>query len=62
MINCHCDTVVVKEPGYTYSSSNIMWINVGNKYNRRSVMTIKIRNATKDTRQAAYFTMRLGHH
>ena len=49
---------MVKEHGYTYSSPNIMWINVVHKYNSRSVMTIKLRNIIKDTRQAAYFIMR----
>ena len=44
---------MVKEPGYTYSSPNTMWINGVHKYNRGSV-----RNTVKDTRQAAYFIMR----
>ena len=49
---------MVKEPVYTYSSPNTVWINVVHKYNSGSVMTIKLRNAIKDTRQAAYFIMR----
>ena len=49
---------MVKELEYTYSSPNTMWINVVHKYNRGSVMTIKLRNTIKDTRQAAYFIMR----
>ena len=49
---------MVKEPVYTYSSPNTVWINVVHKYNRGCVMTIKLRNAIKDTRQAAYFIMR----
>ena len=49
---------MVKEPVYTYSRSNTVWINVVHKYNSGSVMTIKLRNAIKDTRQAAYFIMR----
>ena len=49
---------MVKEPGYTHSSPNTMWINVGHKYNRGPVMTIKLRNTIKDTRQAAYFIMK----
>ena len=49
---------MVKEPIYTYSSPNTVWINVVHKYNSGSVMTIKLRNAIKDTRQAAYFIMR----
>ena len=49
---------MVKEPVYTYSSPNTAWINVVHKYNSGSVMTIKLRNAIKDTRQAAYFIMR----
>ena len=36
---CHWVTGMVKEPGYTYSSPNTIWINVVHKYNRRSVMT-----------------------
>ena len=31
------DSVMVKEPGYTYSSPTTMWINVVHKYNRGSV-------------------------
>ena len=62
MIKCHRDTVMVKEPGYAYSSPNTMWINVVHKYNRGSVMTRKLRNTIKDTRQAAYFIMRTDHH
>ena len=58
MIKCQCDTVIVKEPEYTYSSPNIRWINVVHKYNRGAVMTIKLRNTIEDTRQAAYFIMR----
>ena len=57
-MKCHCDTVMVKESEYTYSSPIIMWVNVVHKYYRRSVMTIKLRNTIKDTRQAAYFIMR----
>ena len=49
---------MVKEPVYTYSSPNTVWINVVHKYKSGSVMTIKLRNAIKDTRQAAYFIMR----
>ena len=49
---------MVQQPVYTYSSPNTMWINVVHKYNSGSVMTIKLRNAIKDTRQAAYFIMR----
>ena len=49
---------MVKESEYTYSSPIIMWINVVHKYNRGSVMTIKLRNTIKDTGQAAYFIMR----
>ena len=49
---------MVKEPGYTYSSPNTMWINVVHKYNRGSVMTIKLRNTIKHTRQAAYLIKR----
>ena len=50
---------MVKEPVYTYSSPNTVWINVVHKYNSGScVMTIKLRNAIKDTPQAAYFIMR----
>ena len=49
---------MVKEPVCTYSSPKTMWISVIHKYNSRSVMTIKLRNAIKDTRQAAYFIMR----
>ena len=49
---------MVKEPFNTYSSPNTMWINVVHKYNSGSVMTIKLHNAIKDTRQAAYFIMR----
>ena len=49
---------MVKEPEYTYSSPNTMWLNVVHKYNRGSVMTIKLRNTIKHTRQAAYLIMR----
>ena len=49
---------MVKESEYTYSSPIIMWTNVVHKYKRGSVMTIKLRNTIKDTRQAAYFIMR----
>ena len=49
---------MVKEPVYTYSCPNTVWINVVHKYNSGCVMTIKLRNAVKDTRQAAYFIMR----
>ena len=50
---------MVKEPVYTYFSPNTMWINVVHKYNSGSgIMTIKLRNAIKDTRQAAFFIMR----
>ena len=49
---------MVKDLVYTYSSPNTMWINVVHKYNSGSVMTIKLRNAIKDTREAAYFIMR----
>ena len=62
MIKCHRDTVMIKEAGYTYSSPNTTWINEGHKYNRGPVMTTELRNTIKDTRQAAYFIMRLGHH
>ena len=41
---------MVKEPKYTYSSPNIMRINVVHRYNRGSVMTITLRNTIKDTR------------
>ena len=43
---------MVKEPGYTYSSPNTLWINVAHKYNRGSIIQYK------DTRKAAYFIMR----
>ena len=49
---------MVKEPVYTYSTPNTVWINEVHKYNSGSVITIKLRNAIKDTRQAAYFIMR----
>ena len=49
---------MVKEPRYTYSSPNTMWINVVHKYNRGSAMTIKLHNTIKNTRQAVYCIMR----
>ena len=49
---------MVKEPGYTYSSPNIMWINVVHKYNRGSV--IQLKNFTGGLR--VFYYERLGHH
>ena len=52
---------MVKEPVYTYSSPNTVWINVVHKYKSGSVMTIKLRNARYSTGGLFYYEM-LGHH
>ena len=47
---------MVKELKYTYSSPNTMWINVVHKYNRESVLQLKISSG------GLFYYERLGHH
>ena len=48
---------MVKEPEYTYSSPNTMWINVVHKYNRGSVIQYK-----RYSTGGLFNHERLGHH